>query len=137
LEEADSSRLSAAAGRRFAWTLAGAFAALGVLATWRGRDRTGLILAALTILFLLGGLVAPTRLGPIEKAWMAFARAISRVTTPIFMAIVYFLVITPTALVRRKLGKRTLSPPRSASTFWVERERRDPESARRRMERQF
>ena len=68
---------------------------------------------------------------------MAFARAISRVTTPIFMAIIYFLVITPTALVRRKLGKRTLSPPRSASTFWVERERNDPESARRRMERQF
>jgi hypothetical protein len=68
---------------------------------------------------------------------MAFARAISRVTTPIFMAIIYFLVITPTALVRRKLGKRTLSPSRSASTFWVDRERSDPESARRRMERQF
>lgn len=68
---------------------------------------------------------------------MAFARAISHVTTPLFMAIVYFVVITPTALVRRKLGKRTLGPPRSASTFWVERERRDPEAARRRMERQF
>ncbi len=83
------------------------------------------------------GLVAPTRLGPVEKAWMAFARAISRVTTPIFMAIVYFVMLTPTALVRRKLGKRTLGPPRSASTFWVERERTDPEAARRRMERQF
>ena len=84
-------------------------------------------------MFLLGGLLAPTRLGPIEKAWMAFARAISRVTTPIFMAIIYFFVITPTALVRRKLGKRTLSPVRSASTYWVQRERKDPESARRRM----
>jgi hypothetical protein len=94
-------------------------------------------MAALAGLFLLGGLVAPTRLGPIEKAWMAFARAISRVTTPTFMAIIYFLVITPTALVRRKVGKRTLSPPRAASTFWVERNRTDPESARRRMERQF
>ena len=68
---------------------------------------------------------------------MALARAISRVTTPIFMAIIYFLVITPTALLRRKVGKRTLSPPRSANTFWVERKRTDPESARRRMERQF
>jgi hypothetical protein len=137
VEKTDSSRLSAAAGRRFAWTLAAALAVAAALAAWKNRDRAALTLAALAGLWLLAGLVAPSRLGPAENAWMAFARAISRITTPIFMAIVYFLVLTPTALVRRKLGKRTLGPPRSASTFWVERQRPDAESARRRMERQF
>jgi hypothetical protein len=68
---------------------------------------------------------------------MGLARAISKVTTPIFMGIVYFVVLTPTGLLRRGLAKKTLSPARSAKTFWVDRKPMEPEAARRRMERQF
>ena len=137
MEKRDSSRLTAAEGRRFAWTLALAFAVLGSLTQWRGRERAALVFAVAAGLFLLAGLLAPTRLGPVERAWMGLARAISRVTTPLFMGIVYFIVLTPTGLLRRALTKRTLGPPRSAETFWVTRKAADPEAARRRMERQF
>jgi hypothetical protein len=137
MEKRDSSRLTAAEGRRFALTLAVAFAVLGGLAQWRGRERAAIVFAVAAGLLLLGGLIAPTRLGPVERAWMSLARAISRVTTPLFMGIVYFLVLTPTGLLRRAVTKRTLSPPRSADTFWVTRKAADPEAARRRMERQF
>ena len=137
MEKPDSSRLTPAEGRRFAWTLALAFAVIGSLAQWRGRERVAVIFAIVAGLFLIAGLVAPSRLGPVERAWMGLARAISRVTTPLFMGIVYFLVLTPTGLLRRAVTKRTLSPTRSGETFWVTRKPVDPEAARRRMERQF
>ena len=137
METADSSRLTAAEGRRFAWTLAAAFAVLAGIAQWRGRERAAFVFAVVAGLFFIAGLVAPSRLGPVEKAWMGLARAISRVTTPLFMGIVYYVVLTPTGLVRRALTKHRLSPPRSAPTFWVDRKPLDAEAARRRMERQF
>jgi hypothetical protein len=137
VEKADTARLTASAGRRFAWTLAVGFAVLAVLAEWRGRGRAAMVLAVLAGLLFIGGATVPTRLGPIERAWMGLAGVISRVTTPIFMGIVYFVVLTPIGFLRRTLGKRTLSPSRSATSFWVGRKQSDPETARRRMERQF
>ena len=137
MEKTDSTGLTAAEGRRFAFTLAAAFAVLAGIAQWRGRERVAMVFAVLAGLFLIAGLVAPSQLGPVERAWMGLARAISKVTTPIFMGIVYFVVLTPTGLLRRALAKKTLSPARSAKTFWVDRKPMEPEAARRRMERQF
>ena len=137
MEKTDSTGLTAAEGRRFAFTLAAAFAVLAGIAQWRGRERVAIVFAVLAGLFLIAGLVAPSQLGPVERAWMGLARAISKVTTPIFMGIVYFVVLTPTGLLRRALAKKTLSPARSAKTFWVDRKPMETEAARRRMERQF
>lgn len=114
-----------------------AFAVIGAMAWWRGRERGALILAVVAGLFFLAGALVPTRLAPVEKTWMALARAMSRVTTPVFMGIVYFLVLTPTGVLRRKVGKRLLTRSRSSASFWVDRERSDPRTARQRMERQF
>jgi hypothetical protein len=137
VEKADSSRLTVSAGRRFAWTLAAAFAVLGGIAWLRGRQRVEIVFGVVAGLFFLTGLFVPTRLAPVERAWMGLAKAISRVTTPIFMGIVYFVVLTPLGLLRRVFTKKTLSPSRSAQSFWVERKRSDREAMRRRMERQF
>ena len=137
MEKTDSTGLTAAEGRRFAWTLAAAFAVLGGIAQWRGRELVAVVFAVLAGLLFIAGLVAPSRLGPVERVWMGLARAISRVTTPVLMGIIYFVVLTPTGLLRRALTRRTLSPPRSARTFWVDRKPMELEAARRRMERQF
>jgi hypothetical protein len=96
--------LTAAAGRKFGLTVGLAFTALGLLLLWRGRPiRAGLLLS-LGALFVGAGLLVPTRLGPVERAWMALAHRISKVTTPIFLAIVYFVVITPIGFLRRLKG---------------------------------
>jgi hypothetical protein len=52
---------------------------------------------------------------------MGFAQALSRVTTPIFMGIVYFLVITPIAAIRRAVGGNPLRA-HSGATGWVDRQ---------------
>ena len=53
----------------------------------------------------LWALVAPMTLRPVYRVWMRFGLLLSRVTTPIIMGLVYYLVITPFALVLKVTGK--------------------------------
>ena len=106
--------------RRFALAVGGAFALLGALLLWRGRG-AGWVLLLVGVALVAAGVVAPRRLGPVQRGWMRVALAISRVTTPIFMGIVYFLVLTPTGLVMRLAGRRPLARLPDATTFWVDR----------------
>ena len=115
-------RLSASEGRRFAGTVGGAFLLIGAISFWRGHARVGPTLAAVGAVFLLAGLLVPTHLRPIQRTWMGFGVLLSRITAPLFMGVVYFVVLTPAGLVRRALGKNSLVPRRDRTgSYWVSR----------------
>ena len=99
-----------------------AFLAVGVLLWWRAHVAASVVVASLGLLLLLGGVLIPARLGPVHALWMGFALALSRVTTPVLMAIVYFIVITPIGLLRRAMGKSPIHA-RAWDTGWVSRGR--------------
>ncbi len=88
-------RLSGAEGRRFGLTVGGAFLLLAALAWWRGRPLGLAVFATLGALLVLSGFAVPTRLSPIFRAWMALAQGLSRITTPLFLGVIFFLVLTP------------------------------------------
>jgi hypothetical protein len=127
--------LSPGDGRRFGFTVGAAFLALAGLAAWRGRLLEAGAFVALGGVLVAAALLVPARLGPVYRWWMALATALSRVTTPLFMGLVYFALLTPTGLMLRLAGRSQLVRPRSTRSFWVTRNPR----ARRRtdMERQF
>src|SRR5690348_2030489 len=135
LAERISARLTVVEGRRFGLTVGVAFLVLSGLAWWRGRDPVAVIFAAIGGLLIAGGLVLPTRLGPVLRAWMGLAHLLSRITTPVFLGIVFYFVVTPVGLVMRLVGARPLPRPRRGSTGWIPR----PAEARRRvdLQRQF
>src|SRR5687767_3864269 len=86
-------------GRVFAFTLTAGFAFVALIGAWRDIPllaRAGQILGAASF---LAGLLIPGKLEPVRRAWMSFGEAIGRVTTPVMMAVVYFLVLTPIGLV--------------------------------------
>ncbi len=120
-------RLTPAEGRKFGLTVGLAFGALAALLYfWRHATVVPAVLGGLGAALVLGGLVAPVQLTPIERAWMKLAHLISKVTTPIFMGVVYFLVVAPTGIVRRLLGKNALvrtagTPPLTPDGYWVQR----------------
>ena len=143
-----SARLTAREGRSFGLTVGAAFLVLAVLLWWRAQGSLSGVLVPpavlqwrhiLSVLFALvgvslalAGLALPTHLGGTQRAWMALAHAISKVTTPIFMGAVYFLVLTPTALVMRLLGRNPLVSARPGSSAWIPRAQRTSD-----LERQF
>jgi O-antigen/teichoic acid export membrane protein len=54
-------------------------------------------------------LVAPASLRPVYRGWMRFGLLLSKVTTPIIMGLVFFLVVTPMGLIRRATGNDSLA----------------------------
>lgn len=116
-------RLTAAEGRKFAFTVGAAFLVLAGLALWRGKPTTASILGALSGILLVAGLVVPARLGPVQRGWMGLAHLLSKVTTPIVLGILYFGVIAPAGFVLRLFGRKSLTQRKDAPTFWVTRER--------------
>lgn len=134
MEREDRTRLSRSEGRRFAIPVGLAFLALSGVMLWRGHEILFWVFAAAGGAFVLAGLLVPSQLGPVYRTWMGLALAISRVTTPIFMAIVYFLVITPTGLVMRLLGHNPLHHKQGNGSYWVPR---DEERGDSDLQRQF
>ena len=120
LEAGIPARLTAAQGRKFGLTVGLAFLALAALVYfWRHRVVTGEVLGAVGALLALAALVVPTRLGPLERAWMGLAKAISKVTTPLFMGVVFFVVVTPIGALMRLVGRRALVHPERDGGFWA------------------
>ena len=114
-------RLTAPEGRRFAFTLAAAFGGLAGLLWWRERRVIATVFLGVAAAFALAGLLLPARLGPVYRGWMGLAALLSKVTTPIFMGVVYFVVLTPVGYALRLLGKKPLGPPGGTGSVWTER----------------
>ena len=128
-------RLTPREGRKFGVTLGGAFLGLGALIWWRGHVTAAAAFGGLGCVLVLAGLLLPGKLGPVYRVWMGFALLLSKVTTPIFMGITFFLVIGPVALVMRLLGRNPVVRQENNGSFWVPR----PEGPKRRSDltRQF
>ena len=55
------------------------------------------------------GAVAPLSLNPVYKGWMRFGLVMNRITTPIILGMVFFLVFAPIALGMRLSGRDRLN----------------------------
>ena len=124
---------TAADGRKFGLTVGGAFLVLAAIFLWKSREIGLYITATIGAALVVGGLVVPKSLGPVNSAWMKFALALSKVTTPIFMSIVYFVVMTPFGIVRRTVGSNPMKHALEEGSYF---RKRDP-GKKSNMARQF
>jgi hypothetical protein len=127
LENRVPARLTPAEGRKFGLVVGGAFLLLALLLWRRTHVTAATVAGAVGAALFLGGLAVPGQLGPVYRVWMGLAKAISKVTTPIVMSIIFFLVFTPAGFLVRLFGHRPLTHPRGAGTYWHSR----PEGSRR------
>lgn len=111
-------RLTPAEGRKFAWTVGTAFLALAGLLWWREKPTAATVLGGVGILLWLAGAAVPGRLGPVFRGWMALAHAISKVTTPIFMGVVFFVVIAPVGVLMRLFGRNPVRHRPRDGSYW-------------------
>jgi len=130
-------RLTAAEGRKFAFTLGMGFAALAALFLWRGRATVSLLLSSVATLSGVLGIAMPTRLGPVSRGWAAFGAALSRITSPVFFTLIYMVVVTPIGLVRRTFGRSPMVRDPRAPSFWIRRPDTTEADGRAQLERQF
>ena len=127
-----SARLStdytAAAGRKFGLTVGIAFGVFSGIAWWREHPRVFVVLASLGAVLVLTALIVPKQLRVVDDAWMKLALLISKVTTPVFMGVIYFVVLTPVGAARRAFGKNALVHRVGPSGLWADRSTSPPSS---------
>ena len=76
----------------------------------------------IAIIFLILGLINSKVLTPLNKLWFKFGLLLGKVISPIIMGIIFFLVVTPTALIMRIIGKDLLNLKfNNKKSYWIEK----------------
>jgi hypothetical protein len=109
--------------RSFGFLFASVFLAVGLWPAFSGQAvYAGLI--AIAAGFAVCGLVIPSVLRPLKRLWLRFGALMHRITSPILLGAVFYLVIWPTGLVLRRLGKDPLRLrlDRAMDSYWIRRQ---------------
>lgn len=78
------------------------------------------------VIFILS-VFSPSFLSPFNSAWMALGHLLGRIVSPIVLGVIFFLLITPVALVGRLAGRDPLRLKSLAiSSYWIKREPAGP-----------
>lgn len=96
---------------------------------WRRESPSTVYLLGSAGVFALLGFVAPMVLRPIYQVWVKIAGVIAVVNTFLILTIVYYLMITPYAVVFRIFGRDPLDRKwRTGESYWHTRVPRSTES---------
>jgi hypothetical protein len=114
--------------RAFGFVFTVLFVIIGLLPLFGSGD-VRIWSLGLAAVILAIALIRPALLAPFNRAWMKFGMLLHKITNPIIMGLIFFLAVTPTALILRARGKdplrRKFDP--AAQTYWIERDPPGPE----------
>ena len=72
--------------------------------------------------FLFLGLTNSKILTPLNKIWFKFGLLLGRIVSPVIIGFIFFLVVTPTALIMRLIGKDLLNLKfNKHQSYWIEK----------------
>ena len=105
--------------KKFGITVGIALGVLGAFFLWRERWFYHYFLAA-SISFIIFGIAIPSILMPVQKAWMAFAIVMGFLMTRLILSILFYLVVTPIALIAKLFRKDFLDIriDKEAQSYW-------------------
>lgn len=125
-EHSDHHEAKMGSERSFGVVFAIVFIIIGTVPLIRGGElRLWSLLAA--AIFLGLGLLAPRVLRPLNILWFRFGLLLGRIIAPIVISLLFFIAVTPTALVMRLLRKDLLSLKidRKVKSYWIDRSKTD------------
>lgn len=109
--------------RKFGFLFALIFGGLSVYAYYRSWHQTAVVTSSVMGgIVLLLALFSPQALAPFNKAWFWLGQAMGRIVSPIVLGIIFFLLITPTAIAGRLLGRDELRMKKhNVDSYWINR----------------
>ena len=105
--------------RNFGITFGVVLGLLGGALWWKEKD-TYSVFIVLSVAFFFFGLVLPSLLKPLQKAWMALAVVLGFFMTKVILSILFYLVFTAIGLGSRLFGKQflDLKMDNSKDSYW-------------------
>ena len=110
--------------RQFGLMVGGVLVLIGLWKLYQGKHET-----ARLILWLVGGLlvitgsIVPTLLTPVYWIWMKLAHLLGWVNTRLLLGIIFFVIITPMAVVMKIFGRDALNRKidKNVDSYWIPR----------------
>ena len=122
--------------RTFGLVFAAVFGVIAVLPLLGGRDSRWWSLMVSAV-FFGAAVLRPGLLSPLNRLWLRLGLVLHRIVNPVVLGVLFYGVVTPTALLMRLMGKdplnRRFEP--SADSYWIQR--RPPGPSADSMKRQF
>ena len=77
-----------------------------------------------SFIFLILGILKSNILTPLNKVWFKFGILLGNIISPIIMAFVFFLVVTPISLIMKIFGKDILNLKKNKnSSYWIKKDK--------------
>ena len=74
----------------------------------------------ISLVFLILGIFNSKILTPLNKIWFKFGILLGKIISPLIMAIIFFLVVTPIGIIMRVLGKDLLNLKKNTEdSYWI------------------
>jgi len=92
-----------------------------IVALWPLKNNLDIRIWSLIIsfIFLILGIFNSKLLSPLNKIWFKFGILLGRIISPIVMGIIFFIVVTPTAIILKIFKKDVLSLKKNNSnSYW-------------------
>jgi len=80
------------------------------------------ILLIVSFVFLFLGLLNSKILTPLNLIWFKLGLFLGKIVSPIVMGIIFFLIVTPTGIIMRLIGKDLLNlKNKNSKTYWIKK----------------
>jgi hypothetical protein len=108
--------------RNFGLVVGAAFIVLGAILLWREKALWP-YLGGIGFSLVIGGLLFPAYLKPLQKAWMTLAVIMGWFMTRVILTVLFFFVVTPIGIIARIAGKNFMGdpPPAGTESHWHRR----------------
>lgn len=109
--------------RNFGFVFAAFFGILALYPLIKGQGVHLSLLAASGVLVLVA-ILFPKILAPANWLWSKFGSVMHRIMSPVILAVLFYLLIFPTALIKRLFGGVSLHLrfDRDATSYWIKRD---------------
>jgi Saxitoxin biosynthesis operon protein SxtJ len=115
--------------RSFGLVFTAFFIILSCFALYKGNASTSLYLIVIAISMAIIAVISPALLRIPNILWYKFGLILHGIINPVILGFMFFLVITPTALFMRVMGKDPLNLTMKSDlkSYWIKRDPPGPE----------
>ncbi|MBN8828232.1 MAG: hypothetical protein J0H68_05950 [Sphingobacteriia bacterium] len=109
--------------KNFGYTFAGVFLLISGYIFYK-TEQINLYTLSLAIIFFIVTIFTPKFLKPLNLIWYQFGLLLSKITTPIILFLIYYLVIVPFGLYFKLFKKDNLGLKfdKSSKSYWVNKQ---------------
>jgi hypothetical protein len=115
--------------RKFGWSFSAVFFIVAVYGAWNFSTFWATLFFVIAFIFAILAGTLPSSLTVLNKLWFKLGLLIGRFLSPIVLGLMFFVIITPIALITRLFGRDALRiKERPVSSYWIDRIPPGPDS---------